>query len=132
MIGSTHFGISLSDNFKRSVKKLAKACYKSEKEKQLFVTCLEEIYQNLKIKPDDPPGFYSVTCQWLRGVAHQDGCELRKLFFSMPARSGASGEGRLLYIVDNFNNDIALQWLYTHEQYKKQPPYDALKEVVLE
>lgn len=132
MTGSTHFGISLSDNFARTVKRLAKSCYKSEKEKQLFRACLEEIYQSLKIRPDNPPDFYSVTCQWLRGLSYQDGCELRKLFFSMPGRSGASGEGRLLYIVDNFNNSVVLQWIYTHEQYKKQPPYNALKEVVLE
>jgi hypothetical protein len=130
--GSTQFGINLSNNFRRTLKRLAKVCYKSEKEKQLFITCLQEIYRNLEIQPDDPPDFSSVTCHWLRGVVHQEECELRKLFFSMPGRSGASGEGRILYIVDNLNREVELQWVYTHDQYKKQPPYDALREVVLE
>ncbi len=55
---------------------------------------------------------------------------LRKFKLPMPGVKGASARGRLLYIVDRQAREIYLLWIYTHQEFIKQPPTTDLKKAV--
>jgi hypothetical protein len=73
----------------------------------------------------------SVSEPW-PGSFGRPGWNLRKLKFTMPGLKGASGLGRLLYIVDEQRKEIHLLWIYTHQEFSKQPPTKDLKKAAKE
>jgi len=50
----------------------------------------------------------------------------------MPGLEGASGLGRLLYIVDEQRKKVHLVWVYTHHEFSKQPPTKDIKKAAKE
>jgi hypothetical protein len=56
-----------------------------------------------------------------------EGLEFRKMTFKMqPRRGGASGEGRLMYLVDWDQYLIILAWIYTKDEFSGRPDDESL------
>lgn len=119
MSGLTPFSIEDSDHFKRSFKKLAKI------HRDSFV---ELIAKTLEYLLDDPypnnsryeplPGKIQLPSEW---TFHK--LELR-------VARGASGQIRLMYLVNSTTSTIRLVWIYSHEQFAKRPADADLKSVI--
>lgn len=129
MTGSPTFRISPSDKFTRSYKELRKRYYKGDKAKQTFQDWITQIVTNLSTNPQMPGTFLE---SWPRGMGQPEEWEFRKLYFDMPNLRGASGEGRLMYLVNRNQNLIKLVWIYTHEEFEKRPPDKNLKQLLQE
>ncbi|MFM5983241.1 MAG: hypothetical protein ACKO9I_22365 [Sphaerospermopsis kisseleviana] len=121
MTGLTPFSIEKSDNFQRSFKKLAKA-YRSD-----FVECVAQILEDLI---DDQ---YPINSRYepLPGkIELPEGWSFHKLEFKVS--KGASGQIRLMYLVNTNDCIIKLVWIYSHEQFAKRPADVDLKSVLKE
>lgn len=119
MTGSNPFSIEASEKFKRSLKKLAKVHGDS------FVELVTQIVENLKQDP------------YLRNSRQEplpkksnlpQGWTFHKLEFRFA--KGASGQIRLMYVVNTNTSFITLVWIYTHEQFEKRPDDKDLRSVI--
>jgi mRNA-degrading endonuclease YafQ of YafQ-DinJ toxin-antitoxin module len=119
--GSTPFLIEESDNFKRSFKKLAKALGDD------FVEIIAEVLENLI---DDPYPIRSRNEPLPAKVKLPEGWTFHKL--EIKAGKGASGQVRLMYLVNFDNYIIRLVWIYNHEQFAKRPADKDLKGIIQE
>lgn len=123
------FGIKYSIKFESTYKRILRAHYRhrpddAEAFEELFDT-LEEV---LAVDPYPP---VSVGVPWPGKFGRSD-WDLCKCKFQMPGLGGASGEGRLLYLVDQQAKVVCLLWVYTHEEHRIQPPTKELRQVVRE
>jgi hypothetical protein len=114
--------------FERSAKVLKKS-FKSKRQQQQFVDAVTALIRALAQEPRHPDSRLEPIP---KGVEVPDGWEFRKLVFDVPGTAGAAGEGRLVYLVSDRNCLIKLLWLYTHEEFKRRPPDQALKQVLQE
>lgn len=119
MTGSTPFLIDKTANFKRSFKKLAKV-YGND-----FIKVVAEILENLieeqypKDSHQEPlPGKIKLPESWT----------FHKLDFKYG--KGASGQIRLMYLVNDVEFIIKPIWIYSHEQFAKRPGDKELKNVI--
>ncbi|MBE9208296.1 hypothetical protein IQ244_17535 [Nostoc sp. LEGE 06077] len=121
MTGSTPFSIEESDNFKRSFKKLAKV-YKDN-----FVELIAKTLEDLI---DDQYPNNSRNEPLPAKIQLPEGWTFHKLeiWFS----KGASGQIRLMYLVNAETYTIKLVWIYSHEQFAKRPADVDLKSVIRE
>ncbi|MEM9121024.1 MAG: type II toxin-antitoxin system RelE/ParE family toxin [Cyanobacteria bacterium P01_F01_bin.56] len=126
--GSPRYRVIPSDKFARALKTLKKS-YKSKREAQAFADAIGDIVDNLI---DQPRPDSSRLEPWPANLASPNDWEFRKLVFPIPARKGASGEGRLMYLVNDQRLLVRLVWLYTHEEFKKRPPEKDLKTLMRE
>lgn len=120
MTGSTPFLIEESENFKRSFKKLAKIHGSGFVE--LVTEVLEDLIEDqypINSRNEPVPG----KIQLIEWTFHK--LELR-------ISKGASGQIRLMYLVNTTTCVIKLVWIYSHEQFAKRPPDKDLKSVVKE
>ena len=110
MTGSTPFSIEASDNFKRSFKKLAKV------HKDSFVALIGKTLEDLiddqypnNSRNEPLPGKTQLPEDWT--------------FHKLEIRfaKGASGQIRLMYLVNANTCTIRLVWIYSHEQFAKRP-----------
>ena len=121
MTGSTPFSIEASDNFRRSFKKLAKI------HGAHFVKLIEEVLENL-IEDQYP---INSRREPLPSKLHMpQGWTFHKL--EIKISKGASGQIRLMYLVNTNRCLIQLVWLYSHEQFVKRPADADLKSVIKE
>ncbi|NHC34693.1 hypothetical protein [Scytonema millei] len=121
MAGSTPFSIEDSENFNRSFKKLAKA----HKTTNGFVECVDKILEDLiedqyptNSRNEPLPGKIHLPEEWT----------FHKLEFKVS--KGASGQIRLMYLVNTTTYIIKLVWIYSHEQFAKRPADQDLKNVI--
>jgi mRNA-degrading endonuclease YafQ of YafQ-DinJ toxin-antitoxin module len=119
--GSTPFSIEESENFKRSFKKLVKIHGIG------FVEFVAEILEDLtedqypiNSRNEPLPGKIQLTEGWT----------FHKLEFRIS--KGASGQIRLMYLVNPTACVIKLVWIYSHEQFTKRPADRDLKSVINE
>ena len=124
MTGSTPFLIEKSDNFSRSFKKLAKA-HKVYKDSfvELIAKTLEDLINNPyhnNSHQEPLPGKIQLPEGW---TFHK-----MELGFS----EGASGQIRLMYLVNSVTYTIKPVWIYSHEQFAKRPADADLKNVIRE
>ena len=126
--GSPRYRVVPSDKFTRALKTLKKS-YKSQRETKVFTDVIGDIVKALTHQPRPDS---SRLEPWPANLNSPDDCEFRKLVFSVPGRKGASGEGRLMYLVNDQRLIIQLVWLYTHEEFKKRPPDKDLKTLMRE
>lgn len=121
MTGSTPFSIEESENFKRSFKKLAKVHGTGfvELVAEILEYLIEDQYP-LKSRNEPLPG----------NVSLPEGWTFHKLEFRVS--KGASGQIRLMYLVNTIDCTIKLVWLYSHEQFAKRPADKDLKSVINE
>jgi mRNA-degrading endonuclease RelE of RelBE toxin-antitoxin system len=119
--GSTPFSIEKSDNFNRSFKKLAKA-YRPD-----FVEYVAEVLEDLI---EDQYPINSRNEPLPRKIELPQGWSFHKLEFRVS--KGASGQIRLMYLVNTTDCVIKLVWIYSHEQFQKRPTEVDLKSVLKE
>ncbi|MBH8571974.1 hypothetical protein I8752_02780 [Nostocaceae cyanobacterium CENA369] len=121
MTGSTPFSIEESDNFKRSFKKLAKFHGSSfvELVAQVLEDLIEDQYPN-NSRSEPLPGKIQLPEEW---TFHK--LELR-------VSKGASGQIRLMYLVNATTCTIRLVWIYSHEQFTKRPADADLNSLIKE
>ncbi|BAY94556.1 MULTISPECIES: hypothetical protein [unclassified Tolypothrix] len=121
MTGSNPFSIEESDNFRRSFKKLAKALGSD------FVEMLGEVLEGLI---DDPYPINSRNEPLPAKIQLPEGWTFHKL--ELKAGKGASGQVRLMYLVNTIDYVIKLVWIYNHEQFAKRPAEKDLKSIIKE
>lgn len=121
MTGSTPFSIESSDNFRRSFKKLAKVHGKS------FVELITKTLEDLI---DDQYPRNSRNEPLPRKIQLPEGWTFHKL--ELWVVKGASGQIRLMYLVNATTCTIKLVWIYSHEQFAKRPADADLKSVIRE
>lgn len=121
MTGSTPFSIEESDNFRRSFKKLAKV------HKDNFVELIAKTLEDLI---DDQYPNNSRNEPLPGKIQLPEGWTFHKL--ELWASKGASGQIRLMYLVNANTCTIRLVWIYSHEQFTKRPADDDLKSVIKE
>jgi mRNA-degrading endonuclease RelE of RelBE toxin-antitoxin system len=119
--GSTPFSIESSENFDRSFKKLAKI--HGEKFVTLIAKILEDLIEDAyppKSRMEPQPGGSQIPPEWT----------FHKL--EIWVSKGASGQIRLMYLVNETICIIYLVWIYSHEQFAKRPDAKDLKNVIQE
>lgn len=121
MTGSTPFSIEESDNFKRSFKKLAKV------HRGNFVALIAEALEDLI---DDQYPNNSRNEPLPGKIQLPEGWTFHKL--ELWVSKGASGQVRLMYLVNATTCTIKLVWIYSHEQFAKRPAETDLKGVIRE
>lgn len=121
MSGSTPFSIEASDNFKRSFKKLAKIHGASFVEiiSKVLEELIDDQYPN-NSRNEPLPGKIKLPEEWT----------FHKIDFRIA--KGASGQIRLMYLVNATTCIIKLVWIYSHEQFSKRPADADLKSVLRE
>lgn len=121
MTGSILFSIEKSEKFKRSFKKLKKFHGDSFVEKVLGI--LEDLMADpypLNSHQEPLPG----------KIKLQPGWTFHKLEFTFS--KGASGQIRLMYLVNAEIFVIKPIWIYSHEQYTKRPADADLMSIIKE
>jgi len=126
MTGLIPYLLEKSPNFERSFKKLVKS-YKSDSQKQQFILVISERLEELTINPYPPqaraeplPSGFKLSEDW----------QFYKLVIVIA--KGASGQIRIMYLVDEINRIIKPIWIYTHQQFIKRPPDKDIKDVINE
>jgi mRNA-degrading endonuclease YafQ of YafQ-DinJ toxin-antitoxin module len=124
--GSILFLLEKTDNFERSFKKLIKS-YKSKLQQQEFVGIVSNYLEQLIVDPypaqarDEPLA---------GGIKIPDLWTFHKLAFT--TSKGASGQIRLMYLVNESERIVKIFWIYNHEQFRKRPPDKDIKDVLKE
>ena len=121
MTGSNPYSIEESDQFKRSFKKLAKV------RKGSFVASIAKALEDLI----DEPYPNNSRQEPLPGkIQLPEGWTFHKL--EIWVAKGASGQIRLMYLVNITTCTIKLVWIYSHEQFAKRPADADLKALIRE
>jgi mRNA-degrading endonuclease RelE of RelBE toxin-antitoxin system len=121
MTGSIPFLIEGSDNFQRSFKKLAKV--HGDKFIALITQVLEDLTEDpypLKSRVEPQPSLIQLPIEWT----------FHKL--EIWVAKGASGQIRLMYLVNETTCTIRLLWVYSHEQFAKRPSDKELRNIIQE
>lgn len=126
MTGSQKFLKVPTRNFERWLKKLLKR-YKGSRDKQAFQVFIAQLIDSLSFDPRPSNSVYEPIPGKL---ALPKELEFRKLRFAMPNLRGASGEGRLMYLINSVQNSIVLVWIYTHEEFEGRPDEKILRTVL--
>lgn len=121
MTGSIPFSIEYSENFNRSFKKLAKV------HKNSFVELITETLEDLI---DDQYPHNSRKEPLPGKIQLPEGWTFHKL--EIRFSKGASGQIRLMYLVNATTYTIKLVWIYSHEQFAKRPTDADLKSIIRE
>ena len=121
MTGSTLFSIEKSLCFERSFKKLAKVHGKA------FVVHIAEVLESLIENPYPQSSRREPLPSRLQ---LPEGWTFHKL--EIWVAKGASGQVRLMYLVNEESLTIELVWIYSHDQFKKRPAEADLKAVLRE
>lgn len=111
MTGSNPFSIESSQKFKSSFKALAKKRGKG------FLDLIAEILEDLA-KNQYPKDSRQEPLP--KKARLPEGWTFHKL--AVRFASGASGQIRLMYVVDPVACKIRLVWIYSHEEFEKRPP----------
>lgn len=124
MTGSIPFSIERSENFERSFKKLAKnKNVYGPKFVELITRTLEELI-------DDPYPNKSRNEPLPIKTQLPEGWTFHKL--EIWYAKGASGQIRLMYLVNEATYTIKLVLIYSHEQFAKRPADTNLRETIRE
>jgi mRNA-degrading endonuclease RelE of RelBE toxin-antitoxin system len=119
--GSNPFLIKPADQFNCSFKKLSKA-YRSD-----FVDKIAAILESLILEPLPTNSRREPLPSNLQ---LPEGWTFHKIAFKYSR--GASGQIRIIYLLDRSNLTIMLLWIYTHEQFSGRPPDRDLKSLIRE
>lgn len=123
MTGSSKFLRVPTRNFERWLKRLIKY-YKGSREKQAFIAFVFQLIDELCDEPR-PSNSAPEPIPGKMGLLQE--LEFRKLRFAMPGLRGASGQGRLMYLINSTQRKIILVWIYTHEEFEGRPDDKSLK-----
>lgn len=124
MTGSPRFLIEKIDFFEKSFKKLVKS-YKSNIQQQEFARIIASFLEKLTIDPYPPQSRIEPLPG---GIKLPNSLKFCKLVVTIA--KGASGQIRLIYLVNEEAKIIKLQWIYSHEEFPKRPPDKDLKDII--
>ena len=127
MTGSTPYLNEKSSNFERSFKKLVKS-YKSRKEQENFVNLISHLLEDelsynpypIQARNEPLPNGLKLPFDW------------RFYKLVIVVAKGASGQVRLMYLVNENERIIKPLWIYNHQQFTKRPPDQDLKNIINE
>jgi len=119
--GSPPFSIEKSANFERSFKKLSKVHNKD------FVEFVVNLLEGLM---DEPYPSSSRDESLPSKMKLPEGWTFHKLEFRIS--KGASGQIRLMYLVNESMAIIRLIWIYSHEKFVKRPADKDIKNAIQE
>lgn len=119
MTGLNPFSIKKTVHFKRTFKTLAKA-YGND-----FFDIIAEVLENL-IEEQYPVNSRQEPLP--KKTQLPEGWTFHKLEFKYG--KGASGQIRLMYLVNDIDYIIKPMWIYSHEQFAKRPTDKELKNVI--
>lgn len=125
MAGSNLFSLETTDNFDRSFRKLGKS-YKSKSQQTEFANIVSDYISRIV----DNPYLSESRDEPLSGLKIPEGWTFQKLAFTIA--KGASGQIRLMYLVNEDMGIVRILWIYTHEQFAKRPSNKDLKDVIVE
>ena len=121
MTGSTPFLIEPSKNFERSFKKLFKV--HGDNFKELMEKVLKDLTENqypVNSRQEPLPRKIQLPEEW---TFHKLELKISK---------GASGQIRLMYLIDPNAQVIKLVWVYSHDQFAKRPADQDLRNIIQE
>ena len=121
MTGSPHYSIEKTESFERSFKKIAKSYRKEAIE--LLISGFEDLTIDpfsTKSRSEPLPSKTQLPESW---TFHK--LEIR-------VGKGASGQVRLMYLVNEEAKVIRPLWIYNHEQFAKRPDDSDLRTVISE
>jgi mRNA-degrading endonuclease RelE of RelBE toxin-antitoxin system len=121
--GSLPYSLKSLDNFESSFKKLGKS-YKSKTQREGFITVIEQAIENLTTNPYPTDS----RSEPLSGIAFPSSFRFCKLVIVVA--KGASGQIRLMYLVNEESKEIFLLWIYSHEMFAKRPPDKDLRNLI--
>ena len=121
MTGSPLYSIEKSRNFERSFKKLVKAYQRDFP--QIIINLLEELM-------DNPYPANSRDEPLPTKTKLSEGWTFHKL--ELKIAKGASGQIRLMYLVNEGTTIIKPLWIYSHEQFAKRPADKDIKVAIQE
>ena len=124
MTGLPPFLLEKNDTFQTSFKKLIKS-YKSKSQQQDFIRFISNQIESLIINPYPAQ---SRTEPLPGGIRLPDNLQFYKLVIVVA--KGASGQIRLMYLVDKELRVIKLLLIYNHEQFPKRPADSDLRNVL--
>lgn len=111
MTGSNPFSIERFPQFKRSFKACAKKRHKD------FLDWIAKIIEDLTENPYPKDSRQEALPKKAR---LPEGWTFHKLAVSFA--NGASGQIRLMYVVDPVGCKVYLLWIYSHEDFEQRPP----------
>lgn len=131
MNGLDKFQIGRSSHFERTLQKQIRDRYKKNPTGQAeLVQLIEKLIYALSENPCPSPPLGHLE-PWPKGTKCA-GWELWKLEFKMPQiLRGAAGQGRLIFLVNAARKEVKFVWIYTHAEFKKRPPDNNLRSVIL-
>ncbi len=110
---------SRGEGFVRTLKKFLKSYNKAQRK------AVQEVLANIFEEIGNNPNSATSREEPLPQKADRvEGWELRKREFFIS--SGASGQGRLIYLLNEGEAVVRLIWIYNHEQFEKRPPDSGL------
>lgn len=127
--GYQTYKIILSRKFQRTAKVLKRRHYKGKRSQEIFTKFISQIVKSLR---DNPFPLGSEPENIPKSFKGSRELEFQKYSFTMPNSEGASGQGRLMYLVDREKYTVELVWIYTHEEFPKRPSDKDLKQVLEE
>jgi len=114
-------------SFAKDLKRLAKDLYKSDRQRQDF---LRFVVSFVEVLERCGPSCPQLDARVMTGVPAPEGCKLYKFYLRPPETRGASGEMRVLALVNEADRTIELLMAYTHADYPKQPhPEEILQRI---
>lgn len=117
MTGSNQFNLKIINFFERSLKDIKSNKLKEELKKYLSELINNPYHKNSRQEP-------------LPKSLLIDNWTFHKLSFKIG--KGASGQIRLMYLVNQKDQIVLLLWIYNHEKYPKRPEDNNIKKVILE
>ena len=126
MAGLPRYSINQNEHFERTFKKLAKT-YKSKREKLSLVSNVETYLKKLQDDPYPKESSQEPLPSKMQLLGNCFVCKLRWKY-----KSGASGQLRLIYVVNENTKSVTPLWIYSHQQYAKRPPDKELKTLLSE
>lgn len=131
MSDSENYLIKLSNNFKKTQKKLIRDRYrKNRKAATEFIELIAQLVTILSVDPRLTPPLGHLE-PWPPNMNLAE-WELWKLEFKMPQLRGAAEKGRIIYLLNAALKEVILIWIYTHAEFKKRPPDKLIKKRLLE
>jgi len=99
------------------LKRLAKSLYKSDRQREDFLKFISSFVEVLERNGPFPP----LEAEVMAGGLAPEGHKLYKFYLRPPHTRGASGQMRVLALVQEEERVVDLLMAYTHEEYPKQP-----------
>lgn len=124
MTGLPLFQLEKTSSFEHSFKILLKT-YKSKIQQQEFTQCISSNLKLLTINPYPPKSRFEPLPSKLKLLLNW---QFHKLVIKF--LKGASGEIRIMYLVNEKEKIIKPIFIYTHQQFAKRPPDKEIRDLL--